>query len=206
MEVEEGMRTLSVFNQTSVDGFFATKNGGVPRPHRQDDDAEFRDFVAGNASGGGELLFGRKTYEMMASFWPTPAAAEQFPAVARGMNGKVKHVVSRTLREASWQNSKLLEGDLVAAVSALKKTPGAPLVILGSGSIVSQLAQADLIDELQVLVLPVVLGEGRTMFEGVNQSFDLRLVKTRAFKNGNVFLVYESGVRANREAGRTIGA
>jgi dihydrofolate reductase len=185
------MRKLSVFNQTSVDGFFATKSGDIQWAHRNTDDPELRDFVAGNATGGGELLFGRKTYEMMASFWPTPMAAQQMPAVAKGMNAMTKHVASRTLSSLAWQNAKLLGGDLVEAVRALKASEGPGIAILGSGSLVAQLSDAGLIDEYQVLILPYVLGEGRTMFEGMKRQLDLTLTKTRTFKNGNAFLVYE---------------
>ena len=91
------MRKLSVFNQISVDGYFRTASGDSAWMHQQDDDAEFREFTAANARGGGTLLFGRTTYELMASFWPTPAAAAQFPDVARQMNGLLKIVFSRTL-------------------------------------------------------------------------------------------------------------
>ena len=185
------MRKLSVFNQSTVNGFFATKTGDIEWAHRKDDDAEFREFIANNASGDGELMFGRKTYEMMASFWPTPMAAQQMPAVAKGMNAMTKHVVSRTLAKVSWQNAKLLSGNLVEAVRALKASDGPGIAILGSGSLVAQLSDAGLVDEWQVLILPVVLGEGRTMFEGLKKQLDLTLVKTRTFKNGNALLVYE---------------
>jgi dihydrofolate reductase len=185
------MRKLAMFNQLSLDGFFATKDGDIRWAHRQDDDVEFRDFVAANASGGGELLFGRKTYEMMASFWPTPLAAQQMPIVAKGMNEMTKHVVSRSLSSTAWSNARLLRGDLVEAVSALKKSDGPDVAILGSGSIVAQLSRAALIDEYQLLFLPFAVGEGRTLFEGAKAPLELSLVKTRTFKNGNVFLVYE---------------
>jgi dihydrofolate reductase len=186
------MRKISVFNQITVDGFFATKAGDIQWAHRKaDGDADFRDFVAGNASGPGDLLFGRKTYEMMASFWPTPMAAQQMPAVAKGMNAKTKYVASRSLSSVSWQGATLVKGDLIEGVRALKASDGPAIVILGSGSIVAQLSDAGLIDEYQVLILPFVLGEGRTMFEGMKKQLDLTLAKTRTFRNGNAFLVYD---------------
>ena len=136
------------------------------------------------------LVFGRTTYEMMASFWPTPAAAEQFPVVAKQMNSLPKIVFSKTLKKASWNNTRQVRGDLVAEVRRMKNEPGEQMVILGSGSIVSQLAQADLIDEYQLLAVPIVLGEGRTMFEGSKKTLNLALAKTRTFRNGRVFSVY----------------
>src|SRR5215467_10749659 len=114
------MRKLSVFNQVSVDGYFRTTDGDIDWvKQRQGDDPEFKAFIGGNASGGGVLLFGRKTYEMMASFWPTPAA-EQFPEVAKGMKTAEKVVFSKTLKKPTWNNTTVVNGDLVAEVRKLK--------------------------------------------------------------------------------------
>jgi dihydrofolate reductase len=183
------MRKLAVFNNVTLDGYFVTMNGDMSWAHKQD--AEWNAFVQANASGGGELLFGRITYEMMASYWPTPHAIENFPVVAEGMNNLPKAVFSRTLDRASWSNTKLVKGDLAAEVRKMKKQPGKDMVILGSGSIVSQLAQEGLIDEYQVAVNPIVLGKGRTMFDGVKDKLTLKLTKTRPFANGSVVLCYE---------------
>jgi len=83
---EPSMRRLIVFNNVTVDGYFADKNGHMRWAHRQTQDPEFNAFVAENASGGGQLLFGRKTYPMMASYWPTPMAMQNEPKVAEGIN------------------------------------------------------------------------------------------------------------------------
>jgi dihydrofolate reductase len=185
------MRRLTVFNQVSVDGYFRTPGGDIRWLHEpRDDDEEFRQFTIENTSGGGALLFGRATYDQMASFWPTPAAARQFPEVAREMNRRPKFVVSKTLRSPEWQNTTVLSGDLVSAITRLKSTSGEPITILGSGTIVTQLTQAALIDEYQVLVIPVVLGEGVTMFDGVTTMMNLTLTASRAFRNGRAFHVY----------------
>ena|SRR5438067_9167164 len=185
------MRKLTVFNQVSVDGYYRTSDGESGWLHeREGDDAEFKEFIAANSAGGGALLFGRTTYEMMASYWPSPMAAKQAPAVAKEMNRLPKFVFSRTLTEVSWSNTKIVKGELVAEVRRLKNAPGDPMAILGSGTIVSQLAQTDLIDEYQLLVIPVVLGKGRTMFEGTRRT-NLTLTKTRTFRNGRAFLVYQ---------------
>ena len=111
----DGMRKLTVFNQISVDGYFRTPGGDSAWMHQQDDDAEFNEFTASNARGGGALLFGRTTYEMMASFWPTPVAAEQFPVVAKQMNSLPKVVFSRTLKKVSWNNTT--EPGLICVIS-----------------------------------------------------------------------------------------
>jgi dihydrofolate reductase len=185
------MRRLSVFNQVSIDGYFRTTDGDISWVKSQRDDPEFRAYISGNASGEGLLLFGRKTYEMMASFWPTPEAAAAFPEVAKGMGKAAKVVFSKTLKEPGWSNTTVVSGDLVTEVHKMKEGPGAPMVILGSGSIVAPLARAGLIDEYQLLVFPVVLGAGVSMFAGVGKSIDLTLKSTRPFKNGITLLVYE---------------
>lgn len=181
------MRKIVVFNQVTLDGYFSDVNGDMSWAHKQD--AEWNAFVVDNAKGESQLLFGRITYEQMASFWPTPYAIENIPILAERMNSLPKVVFSRTLDKASWNNTKLVKGDLAAEVRKMKQEPGPIMAIMGSGSIVSQLAQEGLIDEYQVVVNPVVLGKGRTMFDGVKQK--LKLTKTRAFGNGNVFLCYE---------------
>ena len=185
------MRKLLAFNHVSLDGYFADASGDFSWARRAQEDREFNDFVAGNAKGGGQLLFGRTTYDLMARYWPTPMAMEQEPVVAERMNALPKVVFSRTLDSASWNNTMLVKGDLRSAVRKLKAEPGDGLVILGSGSIVSQLAQEGLIDEFQFVVNPIVLGQGRTMFEGVKQKVNLELVETRQFESGKVFLRYQ---------------
>jgi dihydrofolate reductase len=184
------MRKLSVFNQISVDGYFKTPNGDISWAHQPDNDPEFKEFTAGNALAGGMLLFGRKTYEMMERFWPTPQAAKQFPEVASQMNSLPKVVFSKTMEKASWNNTTLVKGDLDAAVRKLKSEPGGPMTIMGSGTIVSQLTQAGLIDEYQMLVHPVVLGDGTTMFDGARKMLNLTLTTSRTFRNGSAYLVY----------------
>jgi dihydrofolate reductase len=185
------MRRLVSFTQVTLDGYFTGRNGDLSWAHEGNQDAEWNAFVAENASGGGQLLFGRITYELMVSYWPTPPALENDPVVAERMNNLPKVVFSRRLDKVSWNNTRLVKGDLVGEVRKLKQAPGEGMVILGSGSIVSQLAQAGLIDEYQIVLKPVVLGEGRTMFDGIKEKLTLTPTKTRAFTNGNVLLCYE---------------
>jgi dihydrofolate reductase len=127
----------------------------------------------------------------MASYWPTPEAIKSDPVVAKGMNSLPKVVFSRTLNKVSWNNTKLVKGGLAAEVQKMKQEPGKDMVILGSGTIVSQLAQEGLIDEYQIIVNPVVLGKGRTMFDGIKERLALKLTETRTFGNGNVLLSSE---------------
>jgi len=183
------MRKLRVFDTISIDGFFTDAKNDMSWAHKQDE--EWNAFASDNASGGGELVFGRVTYEMMAGFWTSPQAAKTLPKVAEGMNAMGKIVFSRTLNEATWQNTTLIKGDLVTEVGKLKQQPRPDMTILGSGSIVSQLTQARLIDGYQLVVSPIVLGMGRTLFDTVQDRLNLKLTQSRAFKNGNVVLWYE---------------
>jgi dihydrofolate reductase len=186
------MAKLSVFNSVSLDGFFTDAHDDLSWAHAYGSDPEYGAWIGENAkSGGGVLLFGRKTYDMMVSYWPTPQAKKDNPVVADGMNAAPKIVFSRSMDKATWANTKLLKGDLVAEVKKLKAAPGADLVLMGSGQIVSQLASAGLVDRYTLPVCPVVLGKGRTMFERVEKPFDLKLVNQRAFKNGIVVLTYD---------------
>lgn len=171
----------------SVDGYIADSGGDMSWAKRQD--KEWEEYVTQNASGASTVLLGRVTYDLMSSFWPTPQAIATFPAAAAGMNRRPKIVFSRTLERASWQNTTVIEGDIGAAVRAMKQEPGEDLVILGSGSIVAQLARAHLIDEFQIMVSPILLGAGKTMFHGVEEK--LALKEPRIFGNGNVLLRYD---------------
>jgi|SRR5882762_3506297 len=188
---EKKMRKLVVFNHVTLDGYFVSVNGDFSWARNGNDDAEYSAFVAENASGGGQLLFGRVTYELMASYWPTPIADQHNPAVAKGMNSMSKVVFSRTLNQALWNNTRLVKGDMVSEIRKMKADPGPGMAILGSGSIVSQLALEHLIDEYQMMVDPVALGKGRTLFDGIQEKLTLKLAKTRTFKNGKVYLCYE---------------
>jgi dihydrofolate reductase len=185
------MPRLVVFNNVTLDGYFSGADADFSWAHRGSDDAEFSAFVADNARTGGRLLFGRITYELMASYWPTPVAIQDDPIVAERMNSLTKVVFSRTLDKPSWNNTKVIGRDIAAEVRRMKSEPGEDMAILGSGSIVAQLTQEGLIDEYQVVINPVVLGRGRTMFEGVKQMRELALIKSRTFRNGKVFLCYE---------------
>ena len=190
------MRKLIVFNNVSLDGYFTDHLGDMSWAHNQD--AEWNAFTQENARDGGELVFGRKTYDLMVSFWPTQQAAQMMPEVAANMNRLPKIVFSKSLVSAKWNNTRLMKGDLAEDTRNLKQEPGPCLVLMGSGSIVSQLAQAGLIDEFQIVVHPLVLGAGRTLFEGGKRRLDLTLADTRTFKNGNVLLILQQQIHKTK--------
>ncbi len=179
------MRTLFSFQMMSVDGFFEG-------PERELDwhlvDKDFHEFADRQLSTVDCLLFGRVTYEMMAGFWPN--AVESDPVIAARMNGLQKLVFSRTLPTLDWKNSRLLKGEIAEEVSTLKKQPGKDIALLGSAAILSALMTANLIDEHRLMIAPVVLGSGNSLFRGMERRHPLKLLRTETFKSGNVLLVY----------------
>jgi dihydrofolate reductase len=185
------MSQLIVFNNVTLDGYFSGADGDMSWAHTGYDDAEFKAFIAGNASGGGQLLLGRVTYDLMASYWPTPLAMQNDPVVAERMNQLSKVVFSKMLDKASWSNTKLVNGEIVSEVRKMKQQAGEGMAILGSGSIASQLAEAGLIDEYQSVLNPIFLGKGETYLNGIKDRLPLKLTKTRAFDNGKVSMCYE---------------
>lgn len=184
------MPRLIVFNHVSVDGYFTDASGEMTFAHPAEPDPDFDAFTASNARGEGCLVFGRKTYEMMASFWPSPAAKARMAVVAERMNHGRKLVFSRTLKTADWTNTELVTADPVKEIARRRKATGPDMVVLGSGEIVSQLAGAGLVDEFQMIVAPVALGSGRTLFEGLEEPLRLKKEAERGFKNGRVFIRY----------------
>jgi dihydrofolate reductase len=135
-----------------------------------------------------ELVLGRKTYEIFEAYWPYQPADSP---IAATLNAAKKHVASRTLRSLDWNNSQLLEGDVVAAIKALKAQPGFDLQIIGSGNLIQTLQAAGVIDEYNVWTFPVVLGRGRRLFEHSAKPGALRLVGSKVSKTGVVMSRYE---------------
>ncbi|MBV9887272.1 MAG: dihydrofolate reductase [Acidobacteria bacterium] len=183
------MRRIVVFNNVTLDGYYTGLDGDMSWAHKFD--PEWQEFTNDNAKGNAVLAFGRKTYDMMAGYWPTPMAMKNMPIVAEAMNKQPKLVFSRTMNEATWSNTTLVKGDLVTQVRKIKSEPGDDIVIMGSGNLISQLAQAKLIDMYQIALAPVVLGKGKSMFDGVDKT-NLKLTQSRAFGNGTVVLWYQA--------------
>ncbi len=180
------MRKLIMFNMATLDGFFAGPGGEIDWHHV---DGEFNDFAVAQLETAGGLLFGRITYELMASYWPTETAIKDDPVVADKMNGLAKYVCSRTLTTAGWANTTLLKGNAVQEITKLKGQSGRDLFLFGSADLASHLV--DLIDEYRVMVNPVVLGSGKPLFKGVKERLNLHLASTKVFRSGNVLLFYQ---------------
>ncbi len=181
------MRKIIVFENVSLDGMMSGPNGDIDWAMRDD---ELTDLTRGNQPATGLFVFGRVTYDMMAAFWPTPAAMDASPTFARILNASAKLVFSRTMKRAAWQNTAVasdLTGDMV---TSLKQQPGDSIMIFGSASIVDQLSVLGLVDEYQLVVNPVVLGSGRPLFGPGAGGTRLALLDSRTFKSGLVFLRY----------------
>jgi dihydrofolate reductase len=129
-------------------------------------------------------------YEGMAAYWPTPAGEQDDPRVAVRMNGLSKIVVSRTLDRADWANTRLITGDVADELTKLKERPGKDIAILGSSDLTASLLQMGLVDELRIMVNPVVIGAGKSLFWTARDRISLRLLKSTQFNSGNVLLYY----------------
>jgi dihydrofolate reductase len=195
------MRRIVTFNRVSADGYFAEPDGGlgwvVP------EEALDRG-AADNLGGADTILFGRRTYDMFESFWPhalADAATAEDPhaagrrtpemrAMAEWINDAAKLVVSRSRKEVTWRNSRILPELDPREIKALKEQPGKDIMVFGSGTIVSQLTEHGLVDEYRFVVGPVLLGGGRPLVSGVPASTRLKLVECREYPSGNVVLSY----------------
>ena len=181
------MRKLFSFNMVTLDGFFEGPNQTIDWHHV---DGEFNDFAIAQLQEIGTLLFGRVTYQLMAAYWPTPAARENDPVVAGLMNRTPKIVFSRTLPQAEWENSRLIRDHVAEEITKLKGQPGKDLAVFGSANLLSTLMQLDLIDEHRLMVNPVILGVGTPLFKRTAGRVGLHLIEARTFGNGNVLLRY----------------
>jgi dihydrofolate reductase len=189
--------TLAVFDHVTVDGFFAGPRGETDWFQAIKKDAEYEAYTHSQAqAGGATLVFGRTTYQMMKSYWPTPAAIASDPGMARVLNESPKIVFSKTLPDAAedrtWKNVTLLRDIDRTDILERKKPAGAALMVLGSGTVVRQLANLGLVDQYRLVIVPVVLGTGRSLFEGVRRT-SLELLEARTFKNGVAMLTYRAG-------------
>lgn len=182
------MRKIIVFENVTLDGFMAGPNGEI--------DWAIRDDEVTQSSQEGQdstdmFLFGRVTYEMMASFWPTPAGKSANPVFAEVLNNTPKIVFSTTLKKADWQKTEVMKELNKDELLKLKQRPGKNMMIFGSGTIVNQLTKLGLIDDYHLMVNPIVLGKGKPLFKDTPERINLKLVKTKTFNSGLVLLQYQ---------------
>ncbi len=181
------MRALASFIITSLDGFSQGPNGEFDWAIV---DEEFKDFAIRQLDEADTLGFGRATYEHMAAYWPTDQAQADDPAIASRMNTKPKLVFSAALEHAGWSSTTILAGDAVERIEALKTSPGGELLVIGSAHLTASFAAAGVLDQLRIMVSPITIGRGRSLFEDLEHRVALRLVDVRRFDSGNVLLTY----------------
>jgi len=181
------MHTLASFIFISLDGFYEGQNGESDWPIV---DREFNDFAARQLDEVDMIAFGRATYEHMAAYWPTEQAMANDPAITSRMNGKPKLVFSTTLTEASWPGTTVVGGEAAEQVPVIKAAAGGELLVIGSAHLTANLAQAGVLDELRIMVCPIVLGQGRSLFEDLKNRVSLELLRVRQFDSGNLVLSY----------------
>jgi dihydrofolate reductase len=184
------MRKVVVSEFITIDGVFGdpggaekTEHGGWSFKFWSDESAKYKydELFAADV-----LLLGRITYEGFAAAWPAMSDDE----FGGRMNSVPKYVASTTLDKVEWQNSHLLEGDVVEAVSALKQQDGQNILVGGSGELADTLLRAGLVDELRFLVSPVVLGSGRRFFKDGSPPTTMELVEAVTFGTGVLGLTY----------------
>jgi len=180
------MRKLIMWNMVTIDGFFEGPKAGDIAWHDYVWGEELERFSTETLKSAGMLLFGRVTYQVMVSYWPT-ATGE----VADFMNSIPKVVFSTTLHQAQWSNTRLVKANAQAEVAALKQQSGKDLFIFGSAALSSSLMPHGLIDEYRLGLTPVVLGAGNPLFKAAPKSSRMKLLEARPLKSGCVILRYE---------------
>jgi len=184
------MRKINSFTFITLNGFYKGPNEDISW-HKQIQGAEEDKFANDSVKSDNILLFGRVTYEMMVKWWPTAEAKKQMPEMAEGMNKADKIVFSKTLRHAEWENTKVISGDLIAEVNKLKQEAQKNMTILGSGKILTQLAEFGLVDEFKIMIDPVAIGSGTTLFSDIKKPLGVKLISGKAFKSGTVLVRYQ---------------
>ena len=192
------MRKVIVNEFMSLDGVVQAPGGADEDTSRgfshggwhmrfMEDESAMKRVLEGIVEAGGFLL-GRRTYEIFAAYWPNASEEEQ--VIAEPLNTKPKYVASRTLTEPEWQNSSVLQGEVADAVTALKQEDGGDLHVIGSTELVQTLIEHGLVDELRLMVDPIVLGGGKRIWRDDGVLRSLRLVESETTPSGAIFATY----------------
>jgi dihydrofolate reductase len=183
------MRRIYLFMMVSLDGYFEGAGHDLSW-HAVDD--EFNKFAHEQLRNTGAILFGKRTYQMMAAFWPTPQGQAVDRETANAMNALPKYVASDEPFETKWNNTAVLSGDVVSGVSKLKSESGRDVAILGSNMLCVSLMERGLVDEFRIMVNPCAISRGTPLFAGLERLMRFKLLDSRIFKNGNVLNRYAS--------------
>ncbi len=181
------MRKLVVWNLMTLDGYFeGTKPWDIDF-HNLVWGPELQKYAETFGEEGDLLVFGRKTYEGMASYWPTAEGEEK---IKDYMNNIPKIAVSRTMKEPGWNNARVVS-DPVSELAKLKKEDGKTIFIFGSAELSDAMLKAGLVDEIRICLVPVILGAGNPHFKGGHAQVPLTLIESSTTKSGAVILRYE---------------
>lgn len=183
------MGKIFLFMNISLDGYVEDANHDISA--FQIRDSKFEAFQQEQGKGTGAILLGRKTFEMMRSFWPTSMAEEIAPEVAKFMNETPKVVVSHKYFDPNWQNTTVVYDDIANEIAKLKAVSGSDTIILGSNELCVTLMQEGLLDEIQIVVNPVLLGSGTPLLTGLTKFSELTLNESHVFESGKVLLIYK---------------
>ncbi|MGA3245339.1 MAG: dihydrofolate reductase family protein [Bacteroidota bacterium] len=189
------MRKVIFQMMVTLDGYFEGPNRDIGWHNV---DAEFNDYAIDLLDNVDTLLFGRVTYQLMASYWPTPAALTNDPIVAEKMNTLSKIVFSKTLDSADWKNTRLVRENIAEEVTKLKRGPGKDMAIFGSSDLALTFIRHGLTDEYRIFVNPVVLGGGKPLFKGLDDKIRMKLIRTKTFGSGNVLLCYQPDTKSSK--------
>ena len=175
----------------TLDGYFEGPNKGEYAWHQHQQTSEETAYAEDKLQYENTLVMGRVTYDQMVGFWPTENAIKMLPDVAAGMNKAEKIVFSKSLKKSDWNNTRVINNNIVEEMKMLKNKTGNDMTILGSGSIVTQFSESGLIDEFQFMIDPIAIGAGTPIFKGIKQQLNLQLVSSKTFKDGVVVLTYK---------------
>jgi len=189
------MRKLVLFLHASLDGFVEGPNGEMDIGWVSYD-ADLEKHAQEILSTADTVIWGRGTYQMMHSYWPSvpsnPSASEHERNHAEWIEKTAKIVFSTTLEKVEWHNSRLVKEDIEEEIKNLKQQPGKDMVILGSPRLAHYLMQLDLVDEFKITVSPVLIGSGLPLFPGLKEKINLKLIENKTFDSGAIGLVYQT--------------
>lgn len=193
---------LTISIQVSVDGVMQANGGNNDQLDPgflrggwaiRNGDQESTAYIASTWERADAFLLGRKTYELFAGYWG--GQDDNSNLFSGAINVRPKYVVSNTLTDPAWTNTTVISGDIAGAIRELKAMPGGELVVVGSGVLTRWLLENELVDEINLIIFPVIVGDGLRLFPRQGKDFALELVETRAFPTGVLALTYRPAGR-----------
>lgn len=188
MGTQNNLRKLVVSEWVTLDGVFDADS--MKEWFEPYDSPDRQEYIKENVLTSDAFLVGRVTYEMLAAYWPNQK--NNFAGIADRLNSAPKYVVSSTLKKAEWNNSTIINEDVVEEITKLKQQPGQDILMFGSATLVESLMEANLIDEYRLLVHPIIMGSGKNFFREEMATTKLKLVKTKTLDLGVTLDCYQS--------------